>query len=156
MHFIELGLELHTKVDLLLMILRVLRVLFLKFEAHLTLILALFFQSLGILLQCVHVVLQRLFIVRLDLELLLILNSHSVERVLVLAADLLNEHLILGAVAVFEQNCIDLPKVSDDSKFFWRVVQRLVEQFVEAHRINEQPTVNSVDRFIRYTLFIQR
>ena len=62
-HLVELAFELEPKLHLLLVILIVLHVLTLQFQAEIPLILALSFQDFVVVSHCLHILLQHLLVV---------------------------------------------------------------------------------------------
>ena len=83
------------------------------------------------------------------LEFGLVLRFQLREHVLVLLGDFGDQHAIVRATAVLQQYGKDLPDIRDQRELFVCMLQALLYQFVEAHRVDKQCTVDSVDELVR-------
>lgn len=144
-HIVQFRLEFESQLDLFFVVFGVLRVVFLQLEAHLLLVHALSLQLLTQLVLGVEVLFQDLLVVGLLFRFLLIVSVHRLNFGLVFSADCRDQHLIVCATAVFEQNCKDFPDVGDHGVAFLGVFEALLDQLVEAYRVNVESPVDSVN-----------
>ena len=103
-HIVELGLELEPQLDLLLVILRILRVVLLQLHTHRLLVHHFALQLLAQLLLHVQVLLEHLLVVGLLLGLPLVIAIEILDLLLVLFRNLTDQHPVICSLAVLEQN----------------------------------------------------
>ena len=152
-HVVQLALELQTKLDLLLMVLRILLVVLFEFESHLSLVHSLPLELLTEFMLSVQVFLEDLLVVCLLLRLLLVLFVKSIKLSLVLLANLTDQHTVVSPAAVFEQDGEDLPDIGYHGVLLPSVLETLLDELIEANRIYEERPVDSVDQIVLDTCF---
>ena len=95
------------------MVLRVLRIVFLKLQSHLLFVHHFSLELFTHFLLSVKIFLEHLLVVGLLLGFLLVVFVELLQLCLVLLRNLANEHAIVRPAAVLEQNSKDLPNVGD-------------------------------------------
>ena len=108
MHIVKLRLKFEPQLDLLLVILRILRVVLLQFHTHRLLVHHFALQLLAQLLLHVQVLLEHLLVVGLLLGFLLVIAIEVLDLLLVLFRNLTDQHPVICSLAVLEQNCENL------------------------------------------------
>ena len=144
-HVVELRLELKSQLDLLLVVLSVLSIILFQLEAHLLLIHHFSLQLLAHLLLGVQVLFEHLLVVGLFLRLFLVVAVQLLQLGLVLLRDLTDQHSVISAAAVLEQDCKNLPDIGDHRVFLLSVLQAGLNEFIEANRVHEETPVDPVN-----------
>ena len=144
-HIVELGLELEPQLHLFLMIRRVLSEVLLQFQTHLLLIHHLSLQLFANLLLSVKIFFKNLLIVGLFLGLLLIVTVEFVKFGLVLLRNFTDQHTVVSAAAVLEQDRKDFPNARNYRILLLSVLQAAFDQFIEAHRVDEEGSIDTID-----------
>ena len=122
-HVIELAFKFESKLDFLLVILCVLRVVLLQLETHLLLIHHFSLKLLAHFLLRVKVLLEDLLVVGLLLRFFLVIKVQLLQLRLVLLRDLTDEHSIVGSTTVLKKDGEDFPNVGDHRVLLLRVLQ---------------------------------
>jgi len=149
MHVVELGFKLEPQLHFLLVVLGVLHVVLFQFESHLPFIRLFSLQLFAVLLQGILILLEHLFVVGLLLEFSLVVAVQLVKGVFVLFGNFTDEHAVVCAAAVLEQDGEHLPDIRNDRVLLFSVLQTLLNQLVETHRIHEERAVNAVYKVVR-------
>jgi len=68
-----------------------------------------------------------------------------IDELLVLRAHLSYQHLVVGFAAVLQQDWVNFPYGGQESVLVFRMVECLVQHFVEADRVDEEASVDTVD-----------
>ena len=113
MHIVKLGFELKSELHFFFMVLRVLRIVLLKFQSHLLFVHHFSLELFTHFLLGVEILLQHLLVVGLLLGFLLVVFVELLQLGLMLLRDLTNEHAIVCTAAVLEQDSKDFPNVGD-------------------------------------------
>ena len=95
------------------MVLRVLRIIFLKLQSHLLFVHHFSLELFTHFLLSVEIFLQHLLVVGLLLGFLLVVFVELLQLGLVLLRNLTNEHAIVRSAAILEQDSKDFPNVGD-------------------------------------------
>ena len=135
MHLVELGFELQTQLNFLLVVLCVLGVFLFKLKSHLTLVHSLFFERFRVLLEDFHVLLYDLLVVCLLLESCLVLIFELFNLLLVFLGNFLNEHSVISSTAILEQDRKNFPESRYNGVFLVSMVETLFDEFIKTYRV---------------------
>ena len=89
------------------------------------------------------------------LSLLLVVLVKILYLFLVLPRNLADKHTVIRSLAVFEQDCENLPDVGDDGELLFCVCKTIFDELVEANGIDEERLVDAVDGLGREPLTVQ-
>lgn len=134
------------------MVFSVLRIVLLKLLTHLLFVRSFPLKLLRILGQSVVRVPQDFLVVCLLLEFQLVILVKSLQLRLLLLRDFTDQHPVVCSTTVLKQYCKHLPNVRNQSVLFFSVLQTFFYQFIEAYRINEKSSVNSIDELCRNSI----
>ena len=120
--------------------------LFLQLDTKLDFLVKLLAQLTVFAIDIIKSQLQLFFVLIKLVDLLVEVFLHLFNMLLVLRANLGNQHLVVRLAAVLQQDRVDLPDGGKQRVLVLGVVEALVQHFVKADRVDEQASEDSVDR----------
>ena len=141
---VQLGFKLEAKLYLLLVRSNILVDFLLQLDPQLNLLIKALFKFAVLALHLVHAHFQFLLIDAHLAQLLIVASLSLFHGFLVLCANFFDQHVVIGAAAVFEENGVDFPDLGEQGVLVLRVLQRLVQHFVKADGVDEETSVDSI------------
>ncbi len=102
-----------------------------------------------IFFDCLCVFFEKLFVGSLLIKFCLEFSFELLQSQFVLLVDFRNEHTVVSAAAVLQQDGEHLPDVGDDCVFLVTVLQNLSDELIEPNRINKQGSVHPISQIVR-------
>jgi len=104
-----------------------------------------------IFFDCLGVFFKKLFVCGLLVKFGLEFSFELLQSQFVFSVDFRNEHTVVSAAAVLQQDGEHLPDIGNDYVFLVTMLQNLSYKFIEPNRINKQGSIHPISQIVRNT-----